>query len=477
MGLFEVTVFGEEPRPAYDRVHLSEYFSGKTARDLTLAPFQWYEDNNINLYLNDRVADVHRTERYIVSEKGRRLEYDILVLATGSAPFVPPVPGIDKKGVFVYRTIDDLEAITAYAKTVKSAAVIGGGLLGLEAAKAAADLRLKTHVIEFAPRLMPRQVDQAGSDFLKKKIEELGVGVFLNKNTKEIRGEHSVMGIDFADGNTLDVDMIVVSAGIRPRDEIARACGLEVGARGGIVVDEYLRTSDPNIYAIGECALFGGMIYGLVAPGYQMADKLAANLSGDTKKFTGADMSTKLKLMGVDVASFGDPFVQGASIAEVVLADAVDGTYKKILMDKDSKTIVGGVLVGDASDYGRLLQMYQNKMSVSQNPCALLVKKEEVGAQADDLELPESTHICSCENITKGVIVAAVANGAKTVCDIKKATKAATGCGGCAPLITSIIQSELRKSGVSVDTSLCEHFSFTRRELAALIQKDKVKSF
>src|SRR5262249_45882793 len=214
----------------------------------------------------------------------------------GSAPFVPPVPGIDKKGVFVYRTIEDLERIIAYGRTVKKAAVIGGGLLGLEAAKATYDLGLETHVVEFAPRLMPRQIDDAGSKVLVGKINALGVRVHLNKNTKEVLGNGKVEGMAFADGGELDVKMIVVSAGIKPRDDLARTCGLTVGQRGGVVVDDHLRTSDPAIYAIGEVALYGGMVYGLVAPGYEMAEIAAANLCGQERVFKGADMSTKLKL-------------------------------------------------------------------------------------------------------------------------------------------------------------------------------------
>src|SRR5581483_12001547 len=293
-------------------------------------------------------------KQIVVSEKGEVVRYDHIVLATGSYPFVPPAPGMTNRGVFVYRTIDDLERIMAYAKGVKRCAVIGGGLLGLEAAKAAYDLGQETHVVEFAPRLMPRQVDDAGSRALVSKIEALGVRVHLNKNTKEIVGNGKVAGMAFACGGKLDVEMVIVSAGIKPRDELARACGLAVGPRGGVVVDDLLRTSDPDVYAIGEVALHGGMIYGLVAPGYDMAEIVAANLTGASRTFTGADLSTKLKLMGVDVASFGNPFADEKSARALTYEDTIKGTYKKLVFNQDGSRLLGGILVGDATEYGQL---------------------------------------------------------------------------------------------------------------------------
>ena len=258
---FQIVTFCEERRPAYDRVNLSKYFEKRDAEHLKLACESWYAENGITLHVGDRASTIDRARRVVVSEKGREVGYDVVVLATGSAPFVPSVPGVDKKGVFVYRTIEDLEAILAYAGNSASAAVIGGGLLGLEAAKAVRDLGLETHVVEFAPRLMPRQVDDAGSKTLLDKIEGMNVRVHLGKSTREFLGNGKVEGLAFADGGQLDVDMVVISAGIRPRDELARACGLEVGPRGGVVVDDALRTSDPDIFAIGEVATHRG--YGL----------------------------------------------------------------------------------------------------------------------------------------------------------------------------------------------------------------------
>ena len=313
------------------------------------------------------------------SARGREIAYDAVVLATGSAPFVPPVPGIDKKGVFVYRTIEDLEQIIAYGLSIRKAAVIGGGLLGLEAAKAAYDLGLETHVVEFAPRLMPRQIDEAGSRVLVGKINALGVQVHLNKNTKEILGNGKVEGMAFADGGELDVKMIVVSAGIKPRDDLARGCGLMVGQRGGVVVDDQLRTSDPDIYAIGEVALYGGMIYGLVAPGYEMAEIAAANLLGQSRTFTGADMSTKLKLMGVDVASFGNCFADDKTAKGITCEDPFKGSYKKLLFNLDGTRLLGGILVGDASEYGMLSMLAKSGEAAGHAAERAAVRQERRG--------------------------------------------------------------------------------------------------
>jgi nitrite reductase (NADH) large subunit len=288
---YRLMTFCEEPRAAYDRVGLTSFFAHRDAEKLMLAKMAWYEANGVELHLGDRANEIDRSARVVRSDNGVEIGYDTVILATGSYPFVPPVPGINKRGVFVYRTIEDLERIIDYGAKVKRAAVIGGGLLGLEAAKAAYDLGLETHVVEFAPRLMPRQIDDAGSRVLVHRIEELGVAVHLNKATEEVLGDHDVAGMKFQDGESLDVDMIIVSAGIRPRDDLARACGVEVGERGGVAVNHRLQTSDPSIYAIGEVALHGGMIYGLVAPGYEMADIVATNLTGGEGQFSGADLA------------------------------------------------------------------------------------------------------------------------------------------------------------------------------------------
>src|SRR4028119_1845202 len=273
---WNLITFCEEPRVAYDRVNLSSYFAGKTAADLSLVEPGLYQENGIQIHIGDKAVAINREEKTVSSANGLTVTYDKIVLATGSYPFVPPIKGNDATGTFVYRTIDDLEAMSAYAKNCKVGVVVGGGLLGLECANALKNMGLKTHVVEFAPRLMPVQVDEIGGAILRSKIEELGVSVHTSKSTTEIVSEdNKVTKLLFADGSELATDMIVFSAGIRPRDEIARSCGIEVGERGGIVINDSCQTSDPDIYAIGECALYQSRIYGLVAPGYTMASVAA----------------------------------------------------------------------------------------------------------------------------------------------------------------------------------------------------------
>ncbi|GAA4997854.1 hypothetical protein GCM10025734_30720 [Kitasatospora paranensis] len=308
---YRVVVLAEEPRHAYDRVALTSYFSGKSADDLLLAEAGFTDRHGFEVHLSSPVASIDRAAKSVTTAAGHTIGYDTLVLATGSYPFVPPVEGKDAEGCFVYRTIEDLEAIEAYAATANVGAVVGGGLLGLEAAGALRGLGLETHVVEFAPRLMPVQVDDGGGEALRRTIEEMGVVVHTGVGTKTVVvTDGRATGMTFTDGSDLETDLVIFSAGVRPRDQLARDCGLTVGERGGIAIDELCRTSDEHVFAIGECALaVDGRVYGLVAPGYEMAQSVARQLADETgKPFTGADLSTKLKLLGVDVASFGDAF-------------------------------------------------------------------------------------------------------------------------------------------------------------------------
>lgn len=474
-----IVALGEESLPAYDRVHLSEYFSGKTANDLILEPTSWYEERGIDLRLNQTGAKIDRDSRIVTTVSGEEFAYDTLVLATGSEPFVPPLPGLDKVGVFVYRTIKDLEAITAYAKKAKSAAVIGGGLLGLEAAKAASDLGLTTHVLEMAPRLMPRQLDDAGAALLRKEIEALGVRVHVGKRTTGVAGNGRVTGISFADGELLVVDMIIVSAGIKPRDELARTADLKFGERGGVLVDDFLRTNDRNIYAVGECAIHQGNLYGLVAPGYEMARTVAKTILGETTKFTGADMSTQLKLMGVEVGSMGNPFADDGptETASVIYHDLVAGIYKKLIVDKSGKRLLGAILVGDTSEYGALLPYAQSGDELPISPDEFLFGSRGDGARKA-LPMPDTAQVCSCNNVTKLNLIQAI--DANPDCDLgalKKCTKAGTGCGGCLPVVTDLFNAEMAARGKVVRTNICEHFDYSRQELFDLVRVGGIENF
>lgn len=486
-GSFSITVIGEEPRPAYDRVHLSAYFSGTSVDELTMAPASWYAENGIQLLTGECVLHIHPEEHCVITHTGRRVNYDKLILATGSSAFVPPVPGVEKEGVFVYRTIEDLDAIMSYAQGATRAAVIGGGLLGLEAAKATLDLGLETHVIEFAPRLMPRQLDAAGAGMLKRKMEALGIHIHLNKNTAYFEGESCVKGLAFIDNSSLEVDMVVVSAGIRPRDELAKHAGLGVGPRGGIMVNDELQTTDADIYAIGECALHKGMIYGLVAPGYEMAEVVANNLTqsivqkGGTKSFQAFDMSTKLKLIGVDVASFGEPFCEHTPHDTIVVEDKLKGIYKRLNVTTDGKHLLGGILVGEADNYNMLLQMVKNQLILPPNPEDLIMpvrKGESAGNGMGVASLPDNASICSCENITKGTICEAIeSQNLGDVAAIKKCTKAGTGCGGCVPMLSDLLTETLKKQGKTVKKVLCEHFDYSRQEMYHLIKMSGTRTF
>ncbi|MEO7311951.1 MAG: nitrite reductase large subunit NirB [Chitinophagaceae bacterium] len=487
---FELIVFGEEPRRAYDRVHLSEYFAGKTEDDLSLSTLEWYAENNIRLYLSDPILEINRSAKTIHSQKGIVQPYDYLILATGSAAFVPNIPGVEKEGVFVYRTIEDLEMMKTHARKAKKGAVIGGGLLGLEAAKALLDLGVEeTHVVEFAPRLMPRQIDSAGSGMLQQQLKEFGLKVHLNKSTTAIAGDGTITALEFADDTKLELDMLVISAGIRPRDELAKLSGIEVGGRGGILVNDYMQTSDPDIFAIGECALHSNMIYGLVAPGYEMAEVTAANLCNrldvisaplTSKIFTSFDMSTKLKLIGVDVASFGDPFITEPDCRTIIFEDTHKAVYKRINISTDGKYLLGGILIGDAAAYNMLLQTVNNKIMLPPNPEDLILGSRggEAEGGAGVLGLPDEALICSCEAVTKGAICSAVTEGGITTVDaMKKCTKAGTGCGGCVPMVKDLIVGTMKANGVYVKNVVCEHFDYSRQELFDLTKMNGIRTY
>ncbi|MFT5756518.1 MAG: nitrite reductase (NADH) large subunit [Alteromonadaceae bacterium] len=479
----QVVTLSEESRLAYDRVMLTSYFTGNTADDLALTTPQAYDEQGVEYYIDAQVTEINRASKTLQTATGQKIDYDKLVLATGSYPFVPPVPGKDQANIHVYRTLDDLDAIAQSAKSSKVGVVIGGGLLGLEAANAIKQLGLQTHVVEFAPRLMAVQLDQDGGDLLRRKIEDLGVCVHTQKNTTEIiAGQSCRYRMNFADGSFLETDTIVFSAGIRPQDALARSSGLALGERGGIAINDQCLTSDENIYAIGECALWDNKIFGLIAPGYAMAKSAVSHLTGGEKRFTGADMSTKLKLLGVDVGSIGDAHGNTPDSQSYSFVDSAAGTYKKIVVSSDSKTLLGAVLVGDTRDYGQWLQLILNEIELTQPPEYLLLPEVEgegnfsnaaVGVDA----LPTTAQICSCYDVTKQDLCNAISDGAHDIAALKSCTSAGTGCGGCVPLVTQVLNSELAKAGVSINTDLCRHFAYSRIELFDIIRVKQIRTF
>ncbi|GAB3292506.1 NAD(P)/FAD-dependent oxidoreductase [Parasphingorhabdus pacifica] len=359
-GTWRITVLAEESRPAYDRVALSSCLDGRSTEDLGLVSHEFLSDPRVDLRLGTPATDIDRTAGAVSTPDGDVFVYDALVLATGSRPFVPSVPGHGLEGCFVYRTIDDLDAIRASATQGGHGVVVGGGLLGLEAANALRLLGMTAHVVEVAPHLMPLQVDEGGGSVLNRLVTDLGLVVHCGSAMRSVdAGDSSrVRGVTLADGTVVEADLVVFSAGVRPQDELAEPAGLERSERGGFLVDDRCRTSDPRIHAVGECAAVEGRCHGLVTPGYRMAEGVADQLLGQGEgRFPGADLSTKLKLVGVDVASFGDAHSTTEGAMEVVHADNAAGTYAKLVLSDDARILLGGVLVGDASAYSTLVPL------------------------------------------------------------------------------------------------------------------------
>ena len=480
---YSITVIGEERFVAYDRVHLSSVFSGQSHQDLLLSSEDWYQQNDIRLILGSKVTTLDTENQRLVMDDEDVLAYDKLVLSTGSYPFVPPIEGNDREQCFVYRTLDDLTEIRQACEKSSSGAVIGGGLLGLEAANALRLLGVDTHVIEFAPRLMPVQLDAGASGVLEDKIKSLGLHVHLDTATTSITdGETAKHRLNFKNGDYIEVDVLVFSAGIRPQDALARQAGLVIGERGGIVINDDCQTNDSNVYAIGECALWEQKIFGLVAPGYQMARVACGSLLQDfviptqgsksTTSFKGADMSTKLKLLGVDVASIGDAQMMTQGAQEMVLQDTVVGSYKKLVVNAEGDKLLGAILVGDNRDYDALLQCYLNETPLPDHAAHLLFDTSMLSGEVSDTAL-----ICSCHNVTKGDLVEAIHAGSHDLASLKSCTKAGSGCGGCSNMVKTVLDNELANMGMEVNNHVCEHFEYSRQELFHLCQVEEIKDF
>jgi nitrite reductase (NADH) large subunit len=461
-------VFGEEPRPAYDRVHLSSYFDDD-AEDLCLADATWYAANGIELRLGARISRIDTAARSLHDDQGGSLAYDRCVLATGSAPFVPPIPGTDAAGVFVYRTIEDLQAMRSWAIAgCSTAAVVGGGLLGLEAANAMRQLGLQTTVVELAPRLMAVQLDGGAGAVLRRKVEALGIEVRTGVGSTAVRTspDGRAIGLDLGDEVApLDADLVVFAAGIRPRDQLARDAGLAIGERGGVVVDDACTTSDPAVYAVGEVACHRGRVHGLVAPGYEMAATAARQIAGDlTAAFAPTEPATKLKLLGIDVA------VAGASTGATALVvdDPVADTYRKLVLGPDGE-VTGVLLVGDAGPFASLAGLALAQAPAPDDALDLLLGRVDAG---------DAGTVCSCHNVTGTAIREAIREGdLDDVGAIKACTKAGTGCGSCVSLLDRMLGEELRAAGKEHSRGLCEHFGQTRQELFEVVRVTGIRTF
>jgi nitrite reductase (NADH) large subunit len=441
---FSIRLFGAEAHGTYNRILLSSVLGGfKEPSRLWLNPLEWYESHGVGVHCGIKAEVINRKEQVVVGAGGKVAEpYDFLVLATGSRPFVPPMPGTNQEGVFVFRTLDDCAAISNYAQDCDRAVVLGGGLLGLEAARGLISHGLDVTVVEMAPHLMIQQLDPTGGALLRRKLEALGVKAMLEAQTAELVGQDGkVSGIRFKDGSVLETDMVVVSCGIRPNVDEARAAGLAV--EKAIVVDDQLRTSDPQIFAVGECAQHRGRLYGLVDPVYEQARVAADVLTGAKPQaaYAGSKLATTLKVMGVDLVSMGD--VQGGADAEVIShLDPSAGVYKKLVL-RDNR-LAGAILLGAPDDGGRLQRMFRSGEPLDASALDLLTggnARDELlqDASADLRGLPDATQICNCHAVPKKDIVTAIAAGKCTVAAIGACTKAGTGCGTCQPLLQQLI--------------------------------------
>lgn len=487
-GTWRITVLSEEADAAYDRVGLTGYTEHWDRTQLALPGNDYAGDTAVSLRLAMPAKVIDRDAKTVTTVDGQCLSYDALVLATGSYAFVPPVPGHDLPHCHVYRTLDDLDAIRAGSLAAAKSktpvgVVIGGGLLGLEAANALRAFGLQTHVLEMSPHLMAAQLDPAGGALLNRMIRGLGIQVHTGVGTETIAPaqrnkplrksqDDDAVRLTLNDGTSIDAGVVVFAAGVRPRDELGRAAGLEIAQRGGVITDRGCVTSDPDIYAIGEVAAIEGRCYGLVGPGYTSAEVVADRLLGGAAEFGEADMSTKLKLLGVDVASFGDAQGRTPNSLDVVVNDPVKQTYAKLVLSDDAKTLLGGILVGDASSYGVLRPMVASELPG--DPLSLIAPAGDGGAGALGVgALPDIAQICSCNNVTKGDLKEAICGGCTDVAGLKKCTLAGTSCGSCVPLLKQLLEAE----GVEQSKALCEHFGQSRAEMFELIRATEIRTF
>ena len=443
---FDITMFGDEPYGNYNRILLSNVLNGtQDPADIFLNPLEWYTENNVTLHAPARVTQIDRARKEVCSDDGQVTPYDKLLIATGSRPFVPPMEGLkgpqgeDKHGVFVFRTIDDCHKIAGYANKCRKAAVIGGGLLGLEAARGLLNYGVEVHVIHLAPWLMNNQLDAQGGKILTSIMEKMGVHVHLEKATEAVLGEDSVTGLQFKDGTILDCDMVIISAGITPNNELARACGLTV--ERAIVTDNQMRSvDDPNIYVVGECAQHRGRVYGLVAPLWEQGQTLADHITGrnENAAYHGSKIATKLKVMGVELASMGVTEASDERDEVVIFSEPKRGTYKKLII-RDG-ILIGAMMLGDLNKVAYLMQAFDRGTPLPEERLSLLFDIGAPSVEATMLEMPDTAQICNCNGVSKGQIRKCVEVGKRSLKMVMEATRAGMGCGSCKKLVQEVVE-------------------------------------
>ncbi|MEX2260866.1 MAG: nitrite reductase large subunit NirB [Bryobacteraceae bacterium] len=471
---FEVTVFGDETHVNYNRILLSSVLAGeRDPGDIVLNGLEWYRKHDIALRLGVRIADIDRETKTVVGDDGSITRFDKLLLATGSAPFIPPIRGVEKEGVLTFRNLEDTRAMLERSRPGLKAAVIGGGLLGLEAARGLQVRGCDVTVVHLLDALMNVQLDRTGGDYLKIKMERLGVKVLLNRATSAILGNGRVEGVEFADGETIDAEMVVIAAGIRPNVELGRKAGLEINR--GIVVNDYMETSDPDVFAVGECVEHRGVVYGLVAPLLEQAKILAATITGNRGPvYAGSRPAAKLKIMGVDMFSAGD--LREREGTEVIrYEDPSLGVYKKLIVS--GGRLAGVILVGDAAGSNRYMEWLRAETDLTKQRRSLLFPEPAADSGLDIARMPDSETVCGCLGVSKGAIISAIhEKGVNSLAQLKQCTRASTGCGSCTPLCQSLLKAVAPEFEEEKKKVLCDCLPFSQDNLREMIQTQRLRS-
>lgn len=476
---YEITIFGAEPHPNYNRIMLSSVLAGGAdMQEIVINDWNWYKENNITLHAGHKVTKIDTERKKVISHLGVEADYDAIIIATGSNPFMLPLPGADKEGVIAFRDIHDCEVMIDASKQYKKAVVIGGGLLGLEAARGLLHLGMEVNVVHIFNNLMERQLDEPAAKMLQRELEAQGMQFLLQKSTVSIKGKKRATGLVFADGTEVDGDLVVMAVGIKPNIELAKATGIEVNR--GIVVDDFMQTSIPGIYAVGECAEHRGIAYGLVAPLYEQGAVLAKHLAGvETEGYAGSVTSTKLKVSGVDVFSAGR-FDEAPGTRSLKIQDDVAGTYKKIVI-QDGK-LVGAVLFGDTTDGSELFASIKKGESIAgrEKEVLLGISSDLLGQGGGGSRLESMADdeiICGCNGVSKGTIADAILNkGCNTVSAIKSCTKASGSCGGCKPQVEGLLHLYAGDAVGDVKEGICGCTTLGRDEIVAEIQRMRLMS-
>jgi nitrite reductase (NADH) large subunit len=471
---FHITIFGDETHVNYNRIQLSSVLAGeKSADDIVINGLDWYIENDIDLRLGVRITGVDPVAKTVTGDDGSVTPYDKLLLATGSSPLIPPIPGSDKDGVFCFRNLEDTRALLERAAPGTRAVVIGGGLLGLEAARGLQIQGAEVTVVHLMNTLMERQLDAEGGQYLQQKIEDMGINVLLSHNTTAILGNGHVEGISFVNGYRMEADLVVIAVGIRPNVELGRKAGLEVNR--GIVVNDYMETSDPSIFAVGECVEHNSVVYGLVAPLYEQGKVLAATITGNRgSRYIGSIPEARLKIMGVDVFSAGFIHDGGPSVHAVRYDDPSLGIYRKLVL-KDNR-LAGVILIGDVSDSRRYMEWLRTGTDLSDRRRSLFTPDPVADRGVAVAEMPDSEIVCGCNGVSKGTIISAIhQKGIRTLSQLKQCTRASTGCGSCTDVCMSLLKAVAPEFEEEKKKNICECLPFTQENLREIVRSQKLR--